>query len=408
MKNLRNFESIWLHNLNKLFSKFVALKSASLTDAYKLSTAVKPIDVQQGVNSHLVFGINALTLEVLTLTTENFQKNGLNFGDPKINKLLREIKLNLPAEYQSLNGAEFLKLLRTSIAHNSNDKQNLKAQNLFDYQVLLAKKGVSTPSNYTFSQMDLIKILEIYDTSRIMEQEHGCLLFDEEYNSPDKLLYGKKKLGSFSKFMVCQKADGQEVPIDQYQDATFQRFLIKHKADINKYGKFEHFITRYFPVPDNKFNNYEHKSHLLMSMIQLFNVHGKITCNDMVKNLKSNRLGGILPFLDAEFMQSLLYSSLAFNIFSSHTNEELHQLFIESKLNVDNDTIRHLRNSFIHGRYFYNYKNGFEIYDGNKELTHITTFDFNTLDQIYETYSKDTKKFVIKERIRLGYEEPEK
>ncbi len=404
MEYTRIFESTWLHNLSQILPNFISNGKTTLLESYRLNAKNKPIDAKQGVKAHLYGTINALTIELLALTTENFQKTGLDFGDPKISNLLREIKQNLPAEYRSLNGAEFLKLVRQSIAHNSDTKQNLAVKSVDEYKITLSKKGVSTPASYQLSTMDLLKVLEMYDTSRIMEQAHGCVYIEEEYSNPTMLLYGKKKLGSFNKFIKYEDENGNIIPMDNFQENALQRFLIKNKHNINKFGNFEGLISRFFPTQNNKFNNYENKSHLLMSVIHLFSGNEGINCEQMIKHLKKYQPNAVLHYADSEIMKSMLYSSVAFNIFSAHTNDELTQIFSNAEVNCDPDTIRHLRNSFVHGRYFYNYKNGFEVYDGTKEMSHITTFAMDDINKIYQSYSKQTQTNVMIERARLGYD----
>ena len=142
-----------------------------------------------------------------------------------------------------------------------------------------------------------------------------------------------------------------------------------------------------------------------MPLIKLFGEgNEKMTCEDMLKHLKKNEVGAMMHFIDPDFMKSVIYSSIAFNIFSAHTSDELAEVFSKAQVNCDEETIRHLRNSFVHGRYFYNYKDGFEIYDGRKEMKHITTFSMENIDKIYQTYTKETQKEVMQERRRMGYD----
>ena len=404
MEVTRVLESAWFHNLNKIMTAFIKNPKASLTDCYKHAAKNPSIEAGEGLKIHFYYSINTLTFELLALTTEIFQKDGINFADPKINKLIKELKQNLPQEYQTLNGAEFLKLVRQSISHNSETKQNFKQEDLNNYKVNLPKKNVGNPATYDFSTIDLIKILQIYDMSKIQDKHYGQITVDENYDTPSMLLYGKKKLGSFNKFIEFKDVNGNVVPMDQFQENAFQRFLIKDKHNINKYGNMDKFMARFFPLQNNKLNNYEHKSHLLMSLQTMFSSDKSITCEDMIKHVKKHDSGSIMHFVDPEFMKSVIYSSIAFNMFSSHTNEELAELFEKSQVQCDNDTIRHLRNSFVHGRYFYNYKDSFEIYDGTKQMEHITTFPMENIDKLFATYSAQTRKDITKERIKQGYD----
>lgn len=401
MEITRVIESAWLHNLNKIFTEFINNPKLTLQDCYKRAAKSLSSNAIDGLNTHLYFSINALTFELLVLTMENFQKKGLDFGSPKISGLIRELKANLPPEYQTLNGAEFLKLVRQSISHNSNVKQNFKIDSFDQYKVLLNKKATNSAS-YQFSTMELLKILEIYDTSRVMNQTYGCISIKENYDNPNMLLYAKKKLRSFNNIIEYEDVSGNKIPMDKFQENAFQRFLIKHKHNINKFGKLEKFVARFYPAQDNKLNNYEYKSHLLMSTLNLFQSNKNVTCEDVLKHTKKNDFGALMHFIDSDFMQSILYSSIAFNVFSAHTPEELAPIFDSAQINCDADTIRHLRNSFIHGRYYYNYKDSFEIYDGANKLSHITTFGLKDIDKLYQTYSKQTQIEILNERNKYN------
>lgn len=404
MKFTRIFESTWLHNLNQIMAVYINDPKLTLQQAYAKSAKNKSVSVKDGLKTHLYFSAYTLTFEALVLVAENFQKSGIDFGNPKIKSLLKELKENLPEEYKTLNGSEFLKLLRQSIAHNSDIKQNFKLKAVDTYKVSLGEKKAGSPTEYEFSTLDLLKILEIYDTSRDMTKTHGCVNIDENYATPNMMLYGKRKLGSFNNFLTYEDVNGKTIPMDMYQENAFMRFLIKHKHDLNKYKNFEMMIGRFFPAQDNKHNNYEHKCHLLMPILNFFNGNENIKCEDMIKYVKQNEMGAIMHFTDPEFMKSVIYSSIAFNIFSAHTKDELSTIFNKAQVKCDDETIRHLRNSFVHGRYFYNYKDGFEIYDGTKNMKHITTFSFDNVDKIYQAYTKETQKEVMIERKKLGYD----
>ena len=93
--------------------------------------------------------------------------------------------------------------------------------------------------------------------------------------------------------------------------------------------------------------------------------------------------------VDKDFMKSIIYSSLVFNIVSSRTNNELAQVFESADIQIEPENVRHVRNSFIHGRYFYNFKDGFELYDGQKEMEHFFTFTFEDIEKLFHVFCKD-------------------
>ena len=92
MEVTRVLESAWFHNLNKIMTAFIKNPKASLTDCYKHAAKNPSIEAGEGLKIHFYYSINTLTFELLALTTEIFQKDGINFADPKINKLIKELK----------------------------------------------------------------------------------------------------------------------------------------------------------------------------------------------------------------------------------------------------------------------------------------------------------------------------
>ena len=56
-------------------------------------------------------------------------------------------------------------------------------------------------------------------------------------------------------------------------------------------------------------------------------------------------------------------------------NRDVVDLEEEYKSVFDEGTLRHIRNAMVHGTYFYDFKGKVHIYDGQKKLKHITSFD---------------------------------
>lgn len=73
------------------------------------------------------------------------------------------------------------------------------------------------------------------------------------------------------------------------------------------------------------------------------------------------------------------------------TNDEILNLLTENGISIGFEEVRKLRNSLIHGRYYYNQKRAIEFYDGRKvkELEHHTTISIEKLIKIIEAVSKN-------------------
>jgi hypothetical protein len=86
-----------------------------------------------------------------------------------------------------------------------------------------------------------------------------------------------------------------------------------------------------------------------------------------------------------------IVSSTLFTIFSEMTNDEIFKLLTDNGVDIDLEKVRRMRNSLIHGRYYYNHNREIEFYDGRKlkELDHKVTMKTEDLVRILEAISKN-------------------
>ncbi|MBR1988286.1 MAG: hypothetical protein IKA36_04505, partial [Clostridia bacterium] len=86
-----------------------------------------------------------------------------------------------------------------------------------------------------------------------------------------------------------------------------------------------------------------------------------------------------------------IMTSALFDIFSQMTNDEILNLLNQNGVMMEIEQVRRMRNSLIHGRYYYNHNRGIEFYDGRKvkELEHKTTITMEELIHIMEAVSKN-------------------
>lgn len=64
------------------------------------------------------------------------------------------------------------------------------------------------------------------------------------------------------------------------------------------------------------------------------------------------------------------------------TGREITDLEDKYKSLFDEKTLRHIRNSMVHGTYFYDFKNNLHIYDGQRKLKYITSIE--GMDMLYK------------------------
>jgi len=384
MEQIRDYELISLNVLRMIMHNYVSCQNIDITWSCRLLKNSRYVsNLNEVYEKALHGGVGCLVVELLVLLTELYNKDGLNCANNEFRAFFNNIKKDFPNELKNMNANEFLKTLRNSIAHNSEAITNFKAINTQKYSVHVKKKGASVESDKIFSKEQLLRILEIYDKHKILEKHFGFFNFQNDDSDVDSLLKKHKKDHTFNEAIQFYDKNGNLKPMDKFQESAFYRYLQKNRTTLRKSSDVEYSIMRFYPHTDNKFNHYENKYHLTTAFDMLCN-HKDITCSKFVKILQKKDQRSVMPFIDNELMQATMMSSIAFNLFSARTAAEIKALCHDAGLEMDEETLNHLRNSFIHGRYFYNYNNAFEIYDGTSTLSHITTVSCDTLNKLID------------------------
>lgn len=100
----------------------------------------------------------------------------------------------------------------------------------------------------------------------------------------------------------------------------------------------------------------------------------------------------LFMFGESNRIASVMINNLLFYMFTFESENNLKKCFRED-LNI-----KRIRNSLMHGRYFYNYNSEYVFYDGIKEMEHIATISckeiMESIDILVDNYTKerDSKK----------------
>lgn len=389
-----------LHSAIKLIDDCFNNSNKTILECYKSRAQVLISTFEESLKYQLMGCIDDVNLEVMCLSKECFGNNGFN-ATKGINDILKTVKPDLPSEFSSMNGERMLKLFRDSIVHNSKTDKHIADNGSINLSI---NQKASTEVSIDIPKKRMLQYMLEYDNARKLERQFYNIYIDDAYSTLDDMLKAKKKLGSFQKFIKVYDPKGNEVLFDKYQESAYLRFLIKYKKLDSKLKAFEYLKIRFLPLPDNKLNNYELKSRLLSGFVNFY-LNANLKTSDLVRYFKDyNDDCGKFCYTDSETLISIIYSSICFSMLSARTNQELNELLKEAEINIDEDNVRHLRNSFIHGRYFYNYKNGFEIYDGAKELSHVMTFNFEEIEKLYKVFASENIKKIKEARMKLKLE----
>ena len=91
---------------------------------------------------------------------------------------------------------------------------------------------------------------------------------------------------------------------------------------------------------------------------------------------------------DSFIFEMIILNNIMFNVFSISNIDNLKPYFDDLKLDVD---VKRIRNSYMHGRYYYNHDNRIEFYDGrnNDNLTHIASLTIDNIIDICADFIED-------------------
>lgn len=336
-----------------------------------------------------------LIRELLTLNKETYTDDAIKYSTPEMRAILNKLREKLPSQYSKYNSSELMKLIRDSIVHNSIEVQNFKIDKPRNFTIKIHAKDEPTSTELKLSKDELFDVMTAFDDARNIDLAvmGSFQINDDSINTINDLQKAIKKQPDISKFIIYTNKNGKEIAIDEFQSKAFARFIVKYKEILNKNKiRLDYIFCRFFPLKSNPLNNYEMKFHQLQT-VNLLSRQPFVLFTELEEYYKKTDKCAYFQLEIKDLYNSIFTSSTLFNIFSSLEASEMLELLEGTSLNLTLEEVRHLRNSFVHGRYFYNYNGGFEIYDGSKNLIHILTLTESDIQAIFTQYkllSKDS------------------
>lgn len=311
--------------------------------------------------------------------TRNNKKNLPQYEKDNFKRL--KIKICSDQALQTIDIERLLKIMRDSIAHNSDEIKNPNVRIQLHENFSISKKlNKNQDINLELTPTDVNEFL--FMCSRYVENTK----FSKEKIGIDKdILFAKLKnnnlkITDIPQIVEYYDEDEQLVELDSHQiKCLFNTF--------NNYSKFllgEHkeeclnFILGKFPFKDNCVGNLQY-----LQRAGKFSDSLKYNADySSYKIIGEKDVTNLEKLIALRESDSTLYLNSLFYIFSVSTPQILHKYF--SKFGYSLEDIVHLRNSLMHGRYYYNENNAFELYDGknDKNLTHIMTLKCKDLKAI--------------------------
>lgn len=347
------------------------------------------------LNGAIESTIANLSMQSFTFVYE-FLKNNI---DDKMTTNLKNLRNKLSSNSSNLNTAKFLDTIRQSFAHNDITATTPNWRYTEDFKIEINLKG----NHFVFS---IDEFREVMNEFLNLKQSHSL----KEYSIlQDKLIEatnnGKLKPDNINKFITEVYSDGSENLFDKYQCSALYNLICynSNKSLVNirldkllSYNSF--LLARMLPLKQGggmmafKNNMCTRMLFALQKAIQsrdmfvftaaeleaTFNLLDWYTTNDA--KLRADMVEFML--LDTNLFEITLLNNVLFNIFSLMPPNDIAKYFNSS------DDFRRIRNSVMHGRYFFDYDRTFELYDGKNEddLKHISSLSISKIIEFASSF----------------------
>lgn len=346
----------------------------------------------------------SLTMQSFTYCYE-FLRNNI---DDKMPAKLKNMRNKLSSNTSNLNTVKFLDTIRQSFAHNDITAETPNWRFNDNYNLEINFKG----QNFVFEDDELRLLMNEFLK---LKKNHFSKLVTIHQDLPDIVEKGKLNKNNINRY-ITQYTDRKVEPFDKYQcNAIYNLICPDNDNSVNR-DNLEYLLdndyfnlTKFLPFKQHagmlasKMNMSIRLLTILMQAVEnrgLFVLVAKtfekeIDLVDSNGCDNSNVRTDIMDYMlnDTILFEYYLTSNALFNMFSMYTSEQLKPYFPDAD-------VRRLRNSIIHGRYYCNFKNGFEFYDGTNtsNLEHIATVNMYTiLDSISELISNNVSHISSRE-----------
>ncbi len=396
-----------LINRNNLFSEIFFLISikewkkrpdASFTrvmrDTYKYITQ----ENSQNFDSRKLFNATlenisiSIAMQMACYVYEWVNRSGLDESSKNLKNEFKNLKTKIDVDgIEKTTNAKFLfKIIRDAFAHND-DNEVISNWSFDDCGLISINSKIGRGENRHNIKMnyeDLVKLIDMYfknmtdikiNTSEIYV--NGNSLWNIWQNN-------KLKAKDIKKYIKQYKLDtDQLIELDDHQINALLVFFEKYFNKELKEAPFNSdFLANIFPDIYDLVRVVEDLRYLSYSIGALsknyYNYYSWISeivkeHSSICKDFYSNQY--LLHMLNTQKIDSLITANILFHLFSFCSIEKISSLF-----NEDVEKIKRIRNSLLHGNYYYNNQGEFEFYDGiNKEsLQHIATVSLSMCAEV--------------------------
>lgn len=291
----------------------------------------------------------------------------------KSKKEFSKIKLNIDVNgnLKSVNAAQLFDVIRQSFAHN--DDENLVPHWMWDENnnIIIHRKLKQGEIELKINIDELISLANIYLTNALKEPRPAVSMYANRLSNAVM----QKRLNPFNVHKYVGSFDIEtktDIPLDKYQKLALYNFIMQ-----NSQGLDEHMIKMgihpydpsllvlKYPFKCNA-NNALKDCQKTIDYLSLLN-ETTLTRNGFMHKVFDKKVEKGEPVDVIEIQDFLgvpgrfeacLANNLLFTIFTYMEPSKIKQ-YMRDELDLNK-----IRNSIMHGRFYYNYESGFNFYDG--------------------------------------------
>lgn len=356
-----------------LFKKTFSIKDGSYDSKWALYSAIGSTQA-------------SLLRQTLVLHYE-FLRN--NIGD-KMSNELKNIKNSAFSNSNNYNTAKFLDIIRQSFSHNDIYKEFPNWTLNTDGKIEMYYKN----DKLTFTFLELQTIINEF---LLLKKEHTMYCFEiSEDELREQIKKKKLNADNLGRYITCKDEKGNTLVLDDKQKSAIVNLI--YSTNFEYLIRYNYYVfAQAFPLKNNAGTLLRYTNRLFRNLCSLAEgFQNRQVFINSSKNFEKvvdliDRIGGpvqeqhMIDFMYNNSMipEVIIYTNALFTLFSLHTPEDL-KPYTDG---VDID-LKRLRNSLMHGRYYFNYKDSVEFYDGkdNENLKHIGTLTIKQITSIFDRY----------------------
>ena len=349
------------------------------------------------------------------------------FKEDLMSEKIKQLKIDavIDGEKKSVSYYYLLKGIRNSFAHNDDNGNLVWSNDNHSQNFYIKIKGKDgEQKEIKIHANDLSQLISTYAEEGGLEKVTGLIeCNDMIFTEIDKKSLSDKNIHRYIRQMALLNPSNP-IPPDQYQKRTL-RYLVNSLS--NYYRLFKYTmrdensgqlflqagcVSHCYPFKNNASNIFDNLVFTSVAL-SILSENPNQNLSDFQKNAHQELISifedtaGISPYsfaflMNGKLLVSSLFSNIAFKIFStSFKDPQQSDLDKLKKYYKKEINITKVRNGIMHGRFFYNFDHGFEIYDtkskeDGSELIHVATLDFEDIDLASQTLLVDK---IVKEDL---------